>query len=263
MLWRCAVIAMLALVGAQRWTESAWQEVDQENRSRSAQAIATARHESSRGNAIAAADALTKALELSPDSPDLLRWRGREYFCAGEIAKSVADFDQVAKLAPAEEKSLWERGISLYYLGEFARGAKQFELYQTYHDADVENAAWRYLCVARSQGLEAARKSILPIQGDRRVPMMAIYALYQGEGSRDEVFAACDVGEPPAIERKQRLFYAHLYVGLHYEAAGETAKAREHITKASVEYPIPHYMGDVARIHAKYFSKSIEPAAAE
>ena len=35
------------------------------------------------------------------------------------------------------------------YAGEFAKGAKQFVDYQTFHSQDVENSAWRYLCVAR------------------------------------------------------------------------------------------------------------------
>jgi lipoprotein NlpI len=45
-----------------------------------------------------------------------------------------------------------------------------------------------------------------------------------------------------------RLFYAHLYIGLWYEAGGDVKRAREHIARA-VEQQVDHYMGDVARVH--------------
>jgi lipoprotein NlpI len=44
------------------------------------------------------------------------------------------------------------------------------------------------------------------------------------------------------------LFYAHLYIGLYYEAAGDAKAAREHLERA-VSYRANHYMGDVARVH--------------
>ena len=50
--------------------------------------------------------------------------------------------------------------------------------------------------------------------------------------------------------RAQQRFYAHLYVGLYHEIAGEPAKARRHILRAA-SVPANHYMGDVARVHAK------------
>jgi lipoprotein NlpI len=46
----------------------------------------------------------------------------------------------------------------------------------------------------------------------------------------------------------ERLFYAHLYIGLFDEAAGDAKGAREHIAIAN-EHRINHYMGDVARVH--------------
>jgi lipoprotein NlpI len=57
----------------------------------------------------------------------------------------------------------------------------------------------------------------------------------------------------------QRLFYAHLYVGLYYEAIGDRKRAREHILKAADDDKADHYMGDVARVHAALLRK--QPAA--
>ena len=46
-----------------------------------------------------------------------------------------------------------------------------------------------------------------------------------------------------------RLFYAHLYLGLYFEAAGDKAASREHIRKA-VDFRNPaNYMWQVVRIH--------------
>jgi lipoprotein NlpI len=211
---------------------------------------------SEKGDSKRAIELLNKAIAIDDSRPDLYRWRGREQFRLGNIAESLSDFDRVALLAPNLEKTLWERGISQYYAGHFEAGAKQFELYQSYHDADVENATWRYLCVARADGVEQARESLLPIKNDPRVPMMEIYKLYQGKATPDDVLAAANAGEPAEAEQNTRLFYAHLYIGLYHEAAGDTAEAKKHIELAAHKHRIGHYMGDVARIHARRFAKN-------
>src|SRR5438874_22591 len=55
---------------------------------------------------------------------------------------------------------------------------------------------------------------------------------------------------PPQRELlNQRLFYAHLYIGLWHEAAGESDKAKEHILEAE-KHKVGHYMWDVAHVHA-------------
>ena len=72
--------------------------------------------------------------------------------------------------------------------------------------------------------------------------------LSQGKLGVDDVLAAARAGNPPADELNDRLFYAHLYIGLYYEAAGDAKAAREHIERA-VSYRADHYMGDVARVH--------------
>jgi lipoprotein NlpI len=162
----------------------------------------------------------------------------------------VADFDKYGELNPSAKSRQWERGIALYYAGKFAEGAKQFELYQTFHDQDVENSAWRYLCVARAEGLEKAKENMLPIESDRRVPMMAIYDLYRGTKKPEDVLVTAEAGQPLKTELNLRLFYAHLYIGLWHEAAGREAEAKKHILLAE-EHKIGHYMWDVAHVHAE------------
>lgn len=205
-------------------------------------------HESQGDHKGAVAD-FSEVLKLNPEAAQVYDLRGSEQFKLGQIEASIADFDKFIELKPEQEPAHWKRGISYYYAGRFADGRKQFEGYQTVDDNDVENAVWRYLCQARESSVEAARKALLKIKQDRRVPMMEVYALYAGEKTPDDVLAAARSGEPPAEQLNERLFYAHLYLGLYYDAAGEKTLALEHIRKAADEHKIGHYMWDVAHVH--------------
>ena len=194
---------------------------------------------------------LDEAIKLNPKAAELYNERGAEQFKAGKIEASIADFDKYIALAPDKERGHWQRGISYYYAGRYDQGIKQFEGYQSVDDNDVENAVWRYLCMARKEGVDKARQTILKIKNDPRVPMMQVYALYAGKAKPDDVLAAAQAGEPKPPELNSRLFYAHLYLGLYYEAAGDKERAQEHIAKAADEHRIGHYMWDVARVHAQ------------
>ena len=56
-------------------------------------------------------------------------------------------------------------------------------------------------------------------------------------------------------QSESALFYAHLYLGLYHEALGDKKKARAHIDVAAKKHTSPHYMGDVARLHARLLAK--------
>jgi hypothetical protein len=43
-----------------------------------------------------------------------------------EVKASVADFDRALALSPQLRPFLWQRGLSLYYLGQFQEAAQQF-----------------------------------------------------------------------------------------------------------------------------------------
>jgi lipoprotein NlpI len=147
-------------------------------------------------------------------------------FSKGRIPESVAAFDELARLAPAEAPYLWQRGIALYYAGRYRDCRAQFESHRTVNPDDVENAAWHFLCVARDESPKAARAALLPVGPDSRVPMREIYELFKGSASADAVLKAADT-------RPQARFYAHLYVGLYSEALGDVSRAREHIELAA------------------------------
>ena len=208
-----------------------------------------------RGDSKQAVELATKAIEADPKYADAHYLRGRERFRLGQIEGSVTDFDKYVALEPTQESRQWERGIAYYYAGRFEKGAKQFELYQTFHDNDVENSVWRYLCVARSEGVEKARQTILPIENDRRVPMMQVFDLYRGKLKPEDVLKAARAGETDEETLAGRMFYADLYLGLYYEANSNTELAKKHIFAAAAsDKPnrlVNRYMWDVARIHAE------------
>lgn len=175
---------------------------------------------------------------------------GVRAFFEADIPKALASWDRQIADAPDEKPLHWQRGLALYYAGKFQEGREQFEEHQKVNPQDVENAVWHFLCVARLETVEAARKAFIPITADPRVPMREIHALFAGKGSEEAVLLAADPGSDPDQVRNHRC-YAHLYLGLYHEALGNAARAKEHLTKASDEFQMKHYMGRVAQVHVK------------
>jgi lipoprotein NlpI len=205
-------------------------------------------HEANRELTNAVAD-YNQAIQLDPRLPDAWQSRGGAHFKLGQIKESIADFDKFIELSPRQSPHHWQRGISLYYAGRFESGRKQFELHQTVNPNDVENAVWHFLCVARASSVDQARAALILIQSDSRVPMMEVHALFAGKLKPEAVLKAATADNPPSAQLQRQLFYAHLYLGLYFEALGDAEKAREHIAKAAGQYQTGDYMGDVARVH--------------
>lgn len=190
------------------------------------------------------------------DSPATLQERGHAHFFAGEFKKAIADYDRVIALSPRSGPHHWQRGLALYYADEFNKGITQFESHQTVNRHDVENAAWHFLCVVRAKGgtVEKARKQFIPIVGDTRVPLKEVHALYAGKGSVETVLTAAKANAEGETLRNQ-LCYAHLYLGLYYEALSKPKESAKHIKLAAIDYKMDHYMGKVAQVHHKLRSK--------
>jgi len=189
------------------------------------------------------------AILPAQESPDALFQQGVDFFFDGKSKESVAAFDKLITLAPNAKPQLWQRGLSLYYAGDFKGGREQFEVHQTVNGNDVENAAWHFLCIAKGEGVEAARKVFIPIEGDSRIPMKQVHELFAGKGTVEAVLKAAEEGEGERL-RNHRC-YAHLYLGLYFEATGDDAKAKDHMLKAANDYAMDHYMGRVAQVHVK------------
>ena len=197
----------------------------------------------------AACAALDGGETVPTGDPDRSYDEGVRLFFAADPGAAATAFDHVIALSPAAAPGLWQRGIALYYAGRYADGRRQFELHQQVNPNDVENAAWHFLCVARAQDVAAARAALIPITGDARVPMREIHQLFAGSGSAEAVLNAAGAGAVAAPDRRDRLCYAHLYLGLYCEALAKPAEAKEHLLLAAGEYRMDHYMGRVAQVH--------------
>lgn len=188
---------------------------------------------------------ISPAVAEDVETPASLHRRGMEAFFKGEIKESLKFWDQEIALVPKRAPYHWQRGLALYYAGEFRRGVAQFATHQTVNGHDVENAVWHFLCVTKEKGgsVENARKNLIPITGDRRVPMKEVHDLFAGKGNEEAVLASS--------KTRNELCYAHLYLGLYHEALGHEKKSLEHIRKSAIDFKMDHYMGKVAQVHLK------------
>lgn len=186
-------------------------------------------------------------LAAGPQTAGEFVTRGMQRFVDNDIAGSIADFDKAVELDPGVEPRLWQRGISYYYAGEFAKGVKQFEIHKTVNPHDVENATWHFICVAKAEGIDIARKKLIPIdtKRDRRVPLKEVYELYAGRATSDDVSKAAKDAGPRAQ------MYAHLYLGLYAEATGDADTAKKHMLASAAIDMDGHYMQDVTKVHVK------------
>ena len=222
--------------------------------------LARARLHSRLRNHEAAVADCDACLQLDGNLAEAWHLRACERFKLNRIDDALADFDRFVELRPGQERELWQRGIAYYYAGRYEEGAKQFESYQTFDDNDVENVVWRYICQARAAGPEEARKRLYKVRNDARVPMMEIYALFAGQAQPEDVLAAAEAGTAPDEERTVRRFYAHLYLGLYFEAQGDAQQARRHLFEAE-GLEISHYMWDVCRVHCERLRAAAASAA--
>ena len=195
--------------------------------------------------------AFTKALGLQPTLHEAMDRRGSARFFQGDIAGSIQDFDRYLLAKPNEKPGHWRRGIALYYAGDFAEGARQFEGYQTVDSNDVENAVWHFLCLAAKDGIPNARKKILPIGKDRRVPLMEVYSLFKDEAKEEDVIKAVESVQA-GPQRELAAFYAHLYLALWREINRDKPGTLKHLKEATGPYRQFEYMGEVARVHREW-----------
>jgi lipoprotein NlpI len=178
------------------------------------------------------------------DRPQQVFDRAIADFQNARITESAAGFDNLVKLVPDIEPQLWQRGIALYYAGRYRDCRAQFESHRTVNPNDVENAAWHFLCAARAESPEKARSALLPVGRDPRVPMTEIYDMFRGKLSPEDVLRS-------AGAQLDARFYAHLYLGLYFEALGSERLALEHIAAAADNRftAAGGFMHTVAKVH--------------
>ncbi len=197
---------------------------------------------------------LSELAEAEPREPGILIALGGARFKAGDIEGSINAFDAAARIDESLSPQLWQRGISHYYAGRLDDCIAQFEAHRTVNPQDVENSVWHFLCHAARNGFPAARQALIPVDRDGRVPMAEVFALFAGSGSDAEVMRAAESNGGDAA-----IFYAHLYLGLFYEASGSPELSSEHIEKATSPKMPANYMWQVARVHRELRSRQASP----
>ena len=215
------------------------------------------------GDHAKAVKGFTKVLALKPAEQDraaVLQRRGEAYFKLAKIKESIADFDAYLKIRPKQDPYHWQRGICYYYANEFKKGYEQFERHQVVNSNDVENAVWHYLCLARAKGIQEAKKKLIPIVGDGRIPMMEVHALFGGKSTPQKILAKARAGDVKGERLERQLFYAHLYLGIWHETNKEFKLRDKYIGLAAAVADNHGYMGDVARVHAELNKIPIQKA---
>lgn len=169
---------------------------------------------------------LSSSPSTAQDAPDVLMARADDALLAGRVTEAVESFNRLVAVRPDQMPYLWQRGIALYFAGQYSACRQQFEAHRAVNPDDVENAAWHFLCVARESSVEKARAALLPVGPDRRSPMREVYEMFAGRTTPEAVIEA---GASSLSGR----FYAALYAGLFYDATGDRVRARAQIEVAA------------------------------
>lgn len=208
----------------------------------------------------AAAESARAAAKIAMDSPRLLQRAAEVLYRSGQAEESLPIFDRVVELTPEVAAHNWQRGLALCTCEKWEQGAEQFKTHHDVNPDDVENSAWYFLCIAKTTGLEAAKKTVIPSRGDGREPMMSILAMLKGTLEPDQVMVAAIKNTPEGERRKQAQFYADLYVGLYYDSLDNPEQAAKYL-KRSLSYDSAGYMVDTARVYLadRFGNQNAEP----
>lgn len=184
---------------------------------------------------------------------DLYSRRGDLRLFLGQFAEAESDYKQMVRLRPDVDKSHWRLGIAMYLADRPQQAAAQFDKYHSFDNVDRENGIWRYLSHRAAFGKEKAREQLLKYEKDDRPPFREVYQMFEGTLTKEELLQSIP-SELPNTDRNSRLFYAHLYIGLHLSADGDKTAAKESLREAVLnDWPRnagfgPNYMWHVGRL---------------
>ena len=204
----------------------------------------------------------TAAIAQAPDTVRLYSRRGDCHLFLGHFAESVADFEKMIALDPAQDAPHWRLGIAYYFAGQFGKSARQFEKYHAYDGRDRENGIWKFLADARADGLEKARAGMLAYTQFDREPFPSLYEMFAGRRTTDEVLR--EIEEKGLTKNAAVVFFAHYYGGLNEALLGHRERAIELTAKAKASAwgrtaeGGPAYMWQVARLHADRLASGAE-----
>jgi tetratricopeptide (TPR) repeat protein len=67
-----------------------------------------------------------RMIELAPESPYGLLFRGWLRMAEGRLSDAQADMQRAVAMAPSDETSLWSLGLSLYFAGRYEEAIEQY-----------------------------------------------------------------------------------------------------------------------------------------
>jgi lipoprotein NlpI len=197
-----------------------------------------------------------KASLAIKENPQLVRgWSGRGdmRLFLGDFKGAKSDFEKMIQLDPSLEVSHWRLGIAYFYLKEYDKAARQFEIYHNYDAIDRENGIWRFMSQFKSKGLRTAREGLLIYKKDDRPPYPLLYEMFAGRLKPDEVFTEIEKVNYPENYRNRVLFHATLYVGIYLELVEGNKEMAGNLLRKAFENKYGRatgtYMWQVARLH--------------
>ena len=178
--------------------------------------------------------------------------QGMAIFRSGDAEGSVRAFNAAIAKDPKLASVMWQRGLSLYYAGQYEDGSKQFRFDIKANPSDAEEIIWTVLCESKLQGYQIALQNmpLLP-RTDRRPVMRSVYNLFRGEAEEKTVL---DLGNASGKQNSGGdYFYSRLYMSLYLEAKGDAVRSKMFMQDAVESYygqrATADYMTAVAKVH--------------
>lgn len=198
-------------------------------------------------------------IQENPNDISSFSNRGDARLFLGKFLDSRNDYEKMIELNPKLEVSHWRLGIAYFYLSDFSKAARQFEIYHQYDNVDRENGIWRFMSQYKDKGLEYARNGLLLYTQNDRPPYTWLYGMFAGDIKSGEVFKRIKSKAFSTHYETRVLFHADLYVGIFLELTeGPSSQALFHLARAaSNEYGRKSgtFMWQVARLHHARLAK--------
>ena len=141
------ILAAWFVLGLVACSSPARAQVDDDAREQSSASLrAKAQLALRQGEAQQAIEMANALINQDADSPGTMLLAADVYLRCGKVDDAVKWFDRYLQTTPEALPDLWQRGIALYFAGDFKRGAAQFEVHRKVNPHDVETAAWHFLC---------------------------------------------------------------------------------------------------------------------
>jgi len=174
-----------------------------------------------------------QAVKSSPNMARAYACRGNVYFGMSEHAKAIADYSKAISLGDTGSHIFYRRGHARFYSGQLAAAAEDFAKAGQDKSADMADVLYAELWRVWTQKRlnitpEAAQLDLAKIQPRGSWPRPAL-AMLHGLMTPEEALATLD--DKKGDDREMALAEAYFYVGQHYYAQGEKAKAGEYFKK--------------------------------